>query len=63
MTSTHCERHDTSRRWCRACRQQRSRASVAASKTWTVTPVAETGDDTAAAAALIAGTTIGNTPN
>ncbi|WHT23316.1 hypothetical protein N8J89_20245 [Crossiella sp. CA-258035] len=63
MTSTHCERHGTSRRWCRDCRQQRLRGSMAEPKTWTVTPVAETGDDTAVAAALIAGTTIGNTPN
>ncbi|MBB4678367.1 hypothetical protein [Crossiella cryophila] len=63
MSPNHCERHDTSRRWCAGCRRQRSRASLAAPKTWTVTPVAETKDDNATAAALIVPTTTGNTPN
>ncbi|MCK2244752.1 MULTISPECIES: hypothetical protein [unclassified Crossiella] len=54
MMTTHCDRHDLSRRWCRDCRRQRSRASLAEPRTWTVTQVAEARDDTAVLAAFVA---------
>ncbi|MGO1055190.1 hypothetical protein [Crossiella sp. CA198] len=53
MRTTHCARHDLSRRWCRDCRRQRSRASLAEPRTWTVTQVADARDNTVMVAALV----------